>query len=209
MNKNTVKELSNIPHDEWVKIQSNFCKIDLKSKINKEEYKKDLLDIKKVLDKHNIKFWLIFGTLLGAVREGDFLSWDDNINVAVYEEDFLQKIDDVKNNFMEESFIFRIIPKKRGTKINLHRFKHKNSLEALFLDPSYKDNKYRLSNSFKHPRKYFENDGTIEFKGKIFRVPTPVEKYLSFLYKKWRTPIKLEELETPGTWRNKQNYKKK
>jgi len=209
MNINEIKELSNIPHKEWVIIQSNFCKTDLKAKINKKEYEKDLLNIKKVLDECNIKFWLIFGTLLGAVRDNDFLSWDDNTNVAVYEEVLLPKIEIVKNKFIEQGFIFRIIPKKRGTKINLHRFEHKNSVEALFLDKNYKNNRYRLSNSFKHPRKYFEKYGSIKFKDENFRVPTPVEKYLSFLYKDWRTPIKLSELESPENWRNKQNYKKK
>jgi len=209
MNYKEIKKLSEISHEEWDKIQKNFCKIDLKTDIKKEEYEKDLLDIKEILNKHDIEFWLIFGTLLGAIRDNDFLAWDDNINIAVYEEDFLPKIYDIKESFIEKGFIFRIIPKKIGTKINLHRFKHKNSLEALFLDENYKNNRYRLSNSFKHPRKYFEEYGTIKFKGGIFRVPSPAEKYLSFLYKDWKTPISLKKLEKPEGWRNKNSYKKK
>ena len=88
MDINEIRRLSNISHNEWSQVRSKFCKMDLKKKINKEEYEKDLLDIKRVLDEYDLKVWLIFGTLLGAVRDNDFLEWDDNINMAVYEEEF-------------------------------------------------------------------------------------------------------------------------
>ena len=43
----------------------------------------DLLrQVKEVLDKYNIEFWLDCGTLLGAVREGKFLAWEHDIDLG-------------------------------------------------------------------------------------------------------------------------------
>ena len=164
-----------------------------------------MLDIKKIFNQENIIFWIGFGTLLGIVRENDFLDWDDNINILVYKEDIYSKLDILKNKFNSLGFIFRIIPKPKSIKINLHRYKHKNSIEGLFLDPLYLDNKYRLSNKFKHPRKFFEEYGTINFKNHIFRVPSPVKKYLKFLYKNWKIPVKSNIPD--HKWRNKESRK--
>ena len=206
MNIKKIKELSSISHKEWIKIQHKFCKPESIKKINKKHYTKDLLDTKKILDKENITFWLIFGTLLGAIRENDFLKWDDNINIAIYKEDLLPKYNILKNKFISNNFIVRKIPKPKGTKINLYKNNHKIAIEGLYLDPSYKNNKYRLSNKFKHPRKYFEEYGKINFIGETFRVPSPVEKYLKFLYKNWKIPVLSKDLKKGYKWRNKKNY---
>jgi len=47
----------------------------------------DLLQqVKEALDQHNIEFWLDCGTLLGAVREGKFLSWENDLDFGVMSE---------------------------------------------------------------------------------------------------------------------------
>ena len=51
-------------------------------KIKKEEIQPLLLNILKVLkgyfDKNNLQFYLIGGTLLGAIRHQGFIPWDDD-----------------------------------------------------------------------------------------------------------------------------------
>jgi len=45
----------------------------------------------ELLNKHNVNYFLISGTLLGAIRHNDFIPWDDDIDLLV-SSDFITKI---------------------------------------------------------------------------------------------------------------------
>ena len=50
-----------------------------------KKLKAALRELKIVLEREEVPFWLDFGTLLGAHRNGDMLPWDDDIDICTFE----------------------------------------------------------------------------------------------------------------------------
>lgn len=70
-------------------------------KIELQEIKKIELDMIRYLDdickKNDIHYYMVGGTLLGAVRHKGFIPWDDDIDIAMPRQDF-KKLKEVFNN---------------------------------------------------------------------------------------------------------------
>ncbi len=49
-----------------------------------------LLSIHKVCEDHNLRYYIIAGTLLGAVRHKGFIPWDDDLDIAMPRRDYDQ-----------------------------------------------------------------------------------------------------------------------
>lgn len=56
-----------------------------------------MLDMLEYLDKtcrtHGIKYWLSSGTLIGAVRHGGFIPWDDDVDIEMMEDDYRRLVE--------------------------------------------------------------------------------------------------------------------
>lgn len=52
-----------------------------------------LLVFHNICQKHNLTYWLDYGTLLGAIRHQDFIPWDDDLDVAMPREDYDRLVD--------------------------------------------------------------------------------------------------------------------
>jgi hypothetical protein len=55
--------------------------------MNAELAESKLKAVKEVFDKFGIEFWLNSGTLLGAVRDGKIIEWDNDIDLSMWEND--------------------------------------------------------------------------------------------------------------------------
>lgn len=44
-------------------------------------------DIARILDEHGIRYYLCYGSAIGAVRHNGFIPWDDDMDIWVWEED--------------------------------------------------------------------------------------------------------------------------
>ncbi len=59
-----------------------------------------LEDFIKICDEHDIEYYLIYGTQIGAIRHQGFIPWDDDIDVIMFRKDyeeFLRVMEDAPN----------------------------------------------------------------------------------------------------------------
>lgn len=73
-----------------------------------------LFDIVDYLEQEKITYWVDFGTLLGAVRNQDIISWDQDIDISIWKKDN-KKIEEIENILQNMGYYISITP--HGIKI--------------------------------------------------------------------------------------------
>lgn len=63
-------------------------------------------EFKRVCDKHGIKFFAISGTLIGAVRHGGFIPWDDDMDVVMMRSEY-KKLEAVAAEEFKDPYFFQ------------------------------------------------------------------------------------------------------
>ncbi|MDP7533561.1 MAG: LicD family protein [SAR202 cluster bacterium] len=147
-----------------------------------------LKEAKAVMDGFGIPFWLRQGTCLGAVRDNDFIPWDDDIDLGCViglngvTED---QIDPIVDGFRERGYFVEVEYSDR--EISACMIKNSIRTDLTFF--------HIIDDAIFHfpmiwmPARLFADLKQIEFTGDSYFVPNPPEEYLGTKYgPNWTTP---------------------
>lgn len=161
--------------------------------MNLQAARSNVLEIKEILDNLHVKFWLRAGTLLGAVREKNFIPYDLDADLTMLAEDWNPLL---CKKFLAQGFrcenlrhriysspIQRFALRKGSVKTDVmigYYYSPENVYVFITLHPV-------SSPVTITPAKFYKGECFIKFLGQDFRVPNPPEKYLEKTYgENWR-----------------------
>ena len=152
-------------------------------RIDKQISLDNLVLINKISQAHGFKYLLGWGTLLGAVRDSDFIEHDEDTDLLCFESDEEVLLGMIKDLLSEGFQIARWEPHR------LLSIVRKGEYTDFYIHHSYNENLY-ICAGHPLPKEYMDNVSTINFIGHTFCVPKNVDGVLSFWYgDNWRTPV--------------------
>lgn len=146
--------------------------------------------VNRVLNYAGIRFSPAYGTLLGIIRENNFIEWDEDIDLFILSED--------KDRFVDALWTL----KEEGLElIRIDRCEH---LYSVMRNGEYIDF-YIMDNISPEVRSGFGDLFMLErhltdlirwnFRGETINVPRQYNECLELLYGDWRTPVKYADFE--------------
>ena len=160
--------------------------------MNKVIAQEVLFEAKKILEDLEIPFFLIYGSCLGAVREGKILECDTDIDLGIYLEDLQPNYCKMKEAFEANGFkAFGFsYPYREPRSLNIYKYDILIDIRGFEKWEGGRFLQIVDSNRIDRADVYsFKDVEPIEFCGKEFMAPSPVETYIEENYgKDWKTP---------------------
>lgn len=159
-----------------------------KSHFDKETAGEMLKIMKEVLLKNDVHFSLNFGTLLGAIRDHDFIPHDYDLDLSMHERykpAFFASLPELYENGVV------LCGHYKGNIFNLFYKGIICDIDIVFdMVFPYSLRYYRLLEKC-YPKFYTEKTEFFEFLGDEYEVPAKPERFLKYMYgKNWRIPQK-------------------
>lgn len=168
--------------------------------------KKLLFKVAEILDTHDIPYHLEGGTLLGIVRDGQLLPWDDDLDISIPGQ-YREKAQEVLKKMWWSGWRIKM---KRATgdtdawhqgEVIIVKIKNRHPLMPLLpggvqLDIFFKYNfdghSYWQAGDklMRVDAAYYQGYDEVEFEGHKLKAPKNCESYLEEKYGDWRTPVK-------------------
>lgn len=155
------------------------------NQIKKDIAFQNLKDLASVLDKHNIPLAPCFGTLLGIIRDNDFIEWDEDIDLMILNED-LEELLDALWDLREIGF--EVVRQDRCCHL-LSIIRNGEYIDFYVMDKVSPELRTNYGGGF-YFEKYLTDLMEYDFKGLKVLIPKEYEECLSFMYGDWRTPVR-------------------
>lgn len=154
-----------------------------KKLINKDKMTESLGILSIYLDKIGINWGPAFGTLIGIIRNDDYLPWSPHFDVYILKEDE-ERFKDVLWSLIDAGFEL-VRHERRGL---YYLEKDGEYFKIFVLHKISSDVRHTGGTDFIH-EKYLQNTTKWVFKGISLNVPSDVDEYLTFQYGNWIDPV--------------------
>ena len=151
--------------------------------INKDRMTYFIQIIALILDKIDINWGPAFGTLIGIVRNNDYLPWNPCFDIYILKEDE-ERFKDILW-LLKDAGVNLVRHERRG----LYYLEYNGEYVKVFvLRKISTDIRHTGGSDFIH-EKYIQNTVKWTFMDIYFNVPVDVDEYLTFQYGDWVTPV--------------------
>ena len=163
----------------------SFYYANHKRGLDSEECKHFLMEVRDILNKKNIEHFLLFGTLLGAYRENDFIKHDRDIDIGM----FIKSKEDLESLVLDGSFAEKGIKFFKDRSYSLCKGSVYMDIYPFTMDGDEYRSLLGWDDNFRLNPKYFPTQ-EIEFLGEKFQTVSNVEDYLIEKYgQDWKIPV--------------------
>lgn len=161
-----------------------------KKRIDKDISFNNLKDILVVMKSYNIRVSPACGSLLGIIRDGNFIDWDEDIDLNILQED----IDNFKNSLWDLKEIgFELFRCDRcGHLYSVTR--NGEYVDFYIMEKISPEIRTNMGPDFVFD-KHLINLMDWNFKGLNIQVPIEYESYLEMMYGDWKTPVQYANYE--------------
>ncbi len=97
-----------------------------------------LVEFSRICEENNITWWLDSGTLLGAVRHGGFIPWDDDMDICVMKKDY-RRLRKILCSMKSDKYVYQCLENNADhtNPFGKLRLLQANDLDPKFAPPAY------------------------------------------------------------------------